>query len=104
MRSKERASGTVKLISKVMPTTRKLYIGLSKKFNALFIQLKMGVISFNNFLFRYRVPTVFSLRYAYNSAAMTVYHILLNCPIWTEPYRELLDAFYLKDLCKLFNN
>src|SRR6266496_4887807 len=86
------------------PATRKLHAGLSKEFSALLIQLRMGVIGFNDFLFQRRVPTIFSLHCACDSAAMTVHHILLDCPTWTEPCRELLDAFHSKDLHKLLND
>ena len=104
MKSKERASGTAKLTPEVTPATRKLHAGLSKEFSALLIQLRTGVIGFNDFLFRRRVPTIFSPRCACDSAAMTVHHILLDCPIWTEPRRELLGTFHSKDLRKLLND
>ena len=37
-------------------------------------------------------------------AAMTVHHVLLDCPTWVEPRKELLDIFYTKNLRILLND
>ena len=80
MKSKETVSGTLKLTPEITPATRKLHAGLSKEFSALLIQLRTGVIGFNNFLFRRRVPTIPSPRCVCDTAAITVHHVLLDCP------------------------
>ena len=80
-KSKETASGTLKLTPEVTPATRRLHAGLTKEFSALLIQLKTGIISFNDFLFRRRVPTILSPRCACDTAAITIYYILLDYPI-----------------------
>jgi hypothetical protein len=35
---------------------------------------------------------------------MTVHHVLLDCPTWTEPRKELLNVSRSKDLRKLLND
>ena len=81
-----------------------LHAGLTKEFSALLIQLRTGIIGFNDFLFRRRVPTVSSPRCACDTAAMTVHHVLLDCPTWAEPRKELLGVFRTKDLRILLND
>ena len=104
MKSKEIISGTLKLILEITPATRKLHAGLSKEFNALLIQLRIGVIGFNNFLFRRRVPTVPSPRCVCDTTTIIVHHVLLDCPIWIEPRNELLSDLRTKDLRFLLND
>ena len=104
MKSKEIISGILKLIPEITPATRKLHAGLSKEFSALLIQLRTRVIGYNDFLFRRRVPTIPSPRCVCDTTAMTVHHVLLDCPTWIEPRNELLGDLRTKDLRFLLND
>jgi ribonuclease HI len=103
-KSKIRMNGTVKLIPEITQATRKLHAGLSKGCSALLIQLRTGVIGFNDFLYKRRVPTILSPRCACDTAAMTVRHVLLDCPTWSEARRGHLGTLQTADLRKLLND
>ena len=60
--SKTRRCSTARLTPEVTQATRRLHIGMSKAHSALLIQLRTGIIGFNEFLFHRRVPSVPSPR------------------------------------------
>ena len=104
MKSKEIISGTLKLILEITLAIRKFHAGLSKEFSTLLIQFRIGVIGFNNFLFRRRVPTILSPRCVYDITIITVHYVLLDCLTWIEPRNKLLGDLRTKDLRFLLND
>ena len=51
MKFKEIVSNILKLTLEVILIIYKLYLGLTKEFSTLFIQLRIEIIGFNDFLF-----------------------------------------------------
>ncbi len=102
--SRDRVSGTARLTPEVTRSTRALHSGLRKEYSALLIQLRTGIIGFNEFLFRRRVPSVLSPRCPCDTGTMTVHHVLLSCPTWSALRMGILGDFRTTDLRKLLNS
>jgi hypothetical protein len=62
---------------------------MDKAYNALLIQLRIGKIGFNEFLYE-RVPGVWNERCACGHATMSVRHVLPSCPRWEREREEEL--------------
>jgi hypothetical protein len=77
---------------------------MSKAYSALLIQLRTGIIGFNEFLFHHRIPSMPSPRCPCDTGTMSVHHILFACPTWSALRTGILSAFRTADLRKLLND
>jgi hypothetical protein len=82
-----------KLTPEPTQENRHLHAGRTKAHSALLTQLRTGKIGFSNFLYKRRVPGVWSRRCACEEGAMTVRHVLLRCPTWRAIREEELADF-----------
>jgi ribonuclease HI len=102
--SKTKICSTARLTPEVTQARRKLHTGMSKAYSALLIQLRTGIIGFNEFLFHRRVPSTPSPRCPCDTGTMSVHHVLFACPTWSALRKGILSAFRTTDLRKLLNN
>jgi hypothetical protein len=95
---------TYRLTPQPTLATRTLYDGLSKGQGAALAQLRTGKIGFNAFLYKRRIPTMLSLRYACDSGTITIYYILLIYSIWTILRSRHLTELKTLDIRKILNS
>jgi hypothetical protein len=99
----DKGRNTARLTPTVTRAIRRLHEGRRKEHSALLIQLRTGVISFNSFLFRRRVPAVLSPRCPCDTGTMTVQHILFSCPTWSALRMRILGEIRSTDMRELLN-
>jgi len=82
----------------------KIHAGRPKWVSSLTVQLRTGKIGFHTFLYTMKVPGVESPDCVCGHGNMTVSHVLLDCILWLEERKVMVEAVGKSDLKSLLNS